>query len=102
VIPTVLPGGKIIIRFGIDDTKLKQLVTASRQGEIDKILLGGLNYNTKAILSAGSTLILSGFKRRTSTLNEQGILANQKLGSEAGNVDTTETIIMVTPILAGL
>lgn len=99
--PTILPQQKVMVRFGIDDTKLKQLIVSNTPGGVDKVLLGGLTYQTKAILNIGSTLILSGFKVKTSTLNEQGMLSEQRLGSEAGALDSTETIIMITPYLAG-
>lgn len=99
--PTILPQQKVMIRFGIDDTKLKSLITATQPGGMDKVLLGGLSYQTKAILNIGSTLILSGFKVKTSSLTEQGVLAKQRVGSEAGVLDSTETIIMITPYLAG-
>lgn len=99
--PTILPQQKVMVRFGIDDTKLKQLIVSNQPGGMDKVLLGGLTYQTKAILNIGSTLILSGFKVKTSTLNEQGLLSEQRMGSEAGALDSTETIIMITPYLAG-
>jgi type II secretory pathway component GspD/PulD (secretin) len=99
--PTILPQQKVMVRFGIDDTKLKQLIVSNQPGGMDKVLLGGLTYQTKAILNIGSTLILSGFKVKTSTLNEQGLLSEQRMGSEAGVLDSTETIIMITPYLAG-
>lgn len=101
ILPTILPDQKVIIRFGIDDTKLKSIVASATPNGIDRVSMGGLSYQTKAVLKIGSTLILSGFKVKTSTFNEQGILPNQRLGSEAGALDSTETIIMITPYLAG-
>lgn len=101
VTPTVMPGGRIAVRFGLDDTKLKKIITGTRQGDIDKVLLGALNFNNQAIIKSGSTLILSGFKRRTSSFSEQGLFEKQQLGSETGDTDMTETIIMITPYLAG-
>ncbi|MCU6502321.1 hypothetical protein LPN04_31450 [Rugamonas sp. A1-17] len=102
ILPTILPDQKVLVRFGIDDTKLKALIPASTPSGMDKVLQGGLSYQTKAVLKIGSTLILSGFKVKTSSLNEQGILSGQRVGSEAGSLDSTETIIMITPYLAGV
>lgn len=101
VIPTVLSGGRVIIRFGIDDTKLKQITPGANRGDIDKILLGALNFNNQAIVRSGSTLVLSGFKRKSHKLQEQGLLPGQKLGSEAGDSEITETVIMITPTVTG-
>lgn len=101
VTPTVLPGGNIKIQFGIDDTKIKSFVAAATQGDTDKVTLGGPKYKTNATLKIGSTLVLTGFKVTNSTRNDQGLLSGQRLGSEAGNEETTETIILITPILTG-
>ena len=102
ILPTILPEQKVLVRFGIDDTKLKALIPASTPNGMDKVLQGGLSYQTKAVLKIGSTLILSGFKVKSSSLNEQGILPGQRGGTEAGSLDSTETIIMITPYLAGV
>lgn len=101
VIPTVLSGGRVIIRFGIDDTKLKQITPGVNQGDIDRILLGALNFNNQAIVRSGQTLVLSGFKRRSHKLQEQGLVQGQKIGSEAGDTELTETVIMITPTVTG-
>ncbi|GAB2881230.1 hypothetical protein GCM10027277_57950 [Pseudoduganella ginsengisoli] len=101
VIPTVLSGGRVIIRFGLDDTKLKQITTGQKQGEIDRVLLGALNFNNQAIVRSGATLVLSGFKRKSHKLQERGLIEGQKLGSEAGDTEITETVIMITPTVTG-
>lgn len=101
VIPTVLSGGRVIVRFGIDDTKLKQITPGANQGDIDKILLGALNFNNQAIVRSGQTLVLSGFKRKSHKLQEQGLLKGQQIGSEAGDSEMTETVIMITPTVTG-
>lgn len=101
VIPTVLSGGRVIIRFGLDDTKLKQITAGQKQGDIDKVLLGALNFNNQAIVRSGSTLVLSGFKRKSHKLQERGLIEGQKLGSEAGDTEITETIILITPTVTG-
>ncbi|WP_395398640.1 hypothetical protein ACHMW6_00335 (plasmid) [Pseudoduganella sp. UC29_106] len=101
VIPKVLPGGRVMVRFGIDDTKLKNLIQATKQGDIDKPLLGGLNFLNKSVIQSGGTLILSGFKRKVSKATDQGLFAKQTMGSEVGDTDYTETVIMMTPVLEG-
>lgn len=101
VIPTVLSGGRVIIRFGIDDTKLKKITPGANQGDIDRILLGALNFNNQAIVRSGSTLVLSGFKRKSANLQEQGLIQGQQIGSEAGDSEMTETVIMITPTVTG-
>lgn len=100
--PTILPGGKIIVRFGLDDTKLKSLVPGEKQGDVDKLLLGGAKFTTKAILRAGSTLVLSGFKRTNSSVDNRGLFKNQSLGSESATTETSETIILITPYISGV
>lgn len=102
ITPTILPSGKINIRFGIDDTKIKNLVLASAQGDTDKLTLGGLKFTTKATLRVGSTLILSGFKVTQSNTDNNGLFAGQRVGSSAGTDTVTETIILITPFLTGV
>ncbi|MEG2042848.1 MAG: hypothetical protein RR068_17280, partial [Hafnia sp.] len=58
--------------------------------------------NTRFIVKPGSTLVLSSFKRIKNRSNNQGLLAGQKLGSESGSQDVTETVILVTPYIANV
>lgn len=102
ITPTILPGGRIIVRFGLDDTKLKNITPGQNQGDVDKLLLGSDKLQTKAVLRVGSTLVLSGFKRMSSTTDARGLFKNQTLGSEAANTDTTETVILITPYISGV
>jgi len=101
ITPTILPSGKIIVRFGIDDTKVKNFVAAASQGETDKLTLGGLKFATKATLKVGSTWVLSGYKVTQSNADDAGLFARQTFGSSAGKDNSTETIILITPYLSG-
>jgi type II secretory pathway component GspD/PulD (secretin) len=77
-------------------------VNATKPGDVDKLLLGSDKLQTKAVLRVGSTLVLSGFKRMSSTTDARGLFKNQTLGSEAANTDTTETVILITPYISGV
>lgn len=101
IIPTILPGGRVLVRFGLDDTKLKSITPAEKQGDVDKLLLGGAKFTTKTTLRFGSTLMLTGFKNQASNVEAKGLLPGQRLGSEAAQNETSETVILITPYLTG-
>lgn len=99
--PTMLPDGNIRVAFSLDDTSGK-VNKGSGQGVIDTVLSNAINVNTKMTVKPGSTMILAGFKRQTNRTNNQGLFQNQKMGSETGTHDTTETIILITPYVANV
>jgi uncharacterized protein YceK len=99
--PTILPDGNIKVTFALDDTSGK-VNKGTGQGVIDSVLMNAVNVNTKLIVKPGSTLVLSSFKRTTHRSNNQGLLPGQKLGSETGTNDVTETVILVTPYIANV
>lgn len=99
--PTILPDGNIKIAFALDDTsgKVSKGVGA---GVIDTVLSNAVNVNTKLVVKPGSTLVLSSLKRTTHRSNNQGLLPGQRLGSETGSNDVTETVVLVTPYIANV
>ncbi|MDO8336495.1 MAG: hypothetical protein Q7T74_07000 [Candidatus Saccharibacteria bacterium] len=101
MIPTVLSDGKIIVQYGIDDTKLKSL-TPGQQGEVDKLRMGGLKATSRVILRSGSTWVLNQFKNTSSTNQDRGLLEKQQIGSKTSKTSTLETIILITPYVSGV
>jgi hypothetical protein len=99
--PTILPDGNIRVAFSLDDTSGK-VNKGTGQGVIDNVLSNAINVNTKMTVKPGSTMILSSFKRTTNRTNNQGLFENQKMGSESGSHDTTETVILITPYIANV
>lgn len=99
--PTIMPDGSIRVAFTLDDTSGK-VNKGVGQGVIDSVLTNGANVDTKMIVKPGSTMILSAMKRSTKRTNNQGLFEGQKMGSEVGSEDTTETVILVTPYIANV
>lgn len=97
--PTILPDGSIRVAFALDDTSGK-VNKGAGVGVTDSVVSNAFNVNTKMTVQPGATMILSNFKRTTNRTNTQGLFEGQKLGSESGSQDTTETIILITPYLA--
>lgn len=101
VSPTILPDGNIRMSFSLDDTS-GNVNKGTGQGVPDSVLSSTVGVNTRFIVKPGSTLVLSSFKRIKNRSNNQGLLAGQKLGSESGSQDVTETVILVTPYIANV
>jgi hypothetical protein len=99
--PTILPDGNIKIAFALDDTSGK-VSKGVGEGVIDTVLSNAVNVNTKLIVKPGSTLVLSSLKRTTHRSNNQGLLPGQRIGSETGSNDVTETVVLVTPYIANV
>jgi len=56
-------------------------------------------FNQRSVIATGDTLILSGFKQVGNQANAMQLFQSQELGGKAAVENTTETIILVTPII---
>lgn len=101
VSPTILPDGNIRMSFSLDDTS-GNVNKGTGQGVPDSVLSSTVGVNTRFIVKPGSTLVLSSFKRVKNRSSNQGLFAGQKLGSETGSTDVTETVILITPYIANV
>lgn len=99
--PTILPDGNIRIMFALDDTS-GRVDKSSEAGVIDSVVMSAINVNTRVVIKPGSTLVLSSFKRTTHRSNNRGLLEGQRLGSETGSNEVTETVVLVTPYIANV
>lgn len=100
--PTVLPNGQIRVAFVMDDTsgKVDKGSSSSSVPEPDRVESNALAVSQTFNVRPGSTIILSSFKRTTDRSNAQGLLDGQRMGSETGTQEVTETILLVTPYIA--
>lgn len=100
--PTVLPNGLIRVSFVMDDTSGKVEKGPSQTGvpEPDRVESNAIAVNQTFNVRPGSTIILSSLKRTTDRSNAQGLLDGQRLGSETGTQEATETILLITPFIA--
>jgi len=56
-------------------------------------------FNQRSVIATGDTLILSGFKQVGNQANAMQLFQSQELGGKAAVEQTSETIILVTPII---
>lgn len=56
-------------------------------------------FNQRSVIASGDTLILSGFKQVGNQANAMQLFQSQELGGKAAVEQTTETILLITPII---
>lgn len=56
-------------------------------------------FNQRAVIGSGDTLILSGFRRIANNTGAMQVLGSQALGGRGSNQLNTETVILITPII---
>jgi MSHA biogenesis protein MshL len=57
------------------------------------------HFNQRSMIKSGDTLILSGFRQVGNTVGANQFLESQALGGKAASQGTTETIVLITPIV---
>lgn len=56
-------------------------------------------FNQRSVIATGDTLILAGFKQVGNQANAMQLFQSQELGGKAAVEQTTETIVLITPII---
>jgi type II secretory pathway component GspD/PulD (secretin) len=56
-------------------------------------------FNQRSVIASGETLILSGFREVSNQANAMQMFQSQSLGGKAAVESTTETIVLITPII---
>jgi type IVB pilus formation R64 PilN family outer membrane protein len=56
-------------------------------------------FNQRSIVASGDTLILAGFRQVENRANAMQMFQSQELGGKAAMEQTTETIVLITPII---
>lgn len=56
-------------------------------------------FNQRSVINSGQTLILSGYRQVQNTANAMQLMTSQALGGKAAQEKTTETIVLITPII---
>lgn len=100
--PTVLANGQIRVSFVMDDTSGTVEKSGAQGGipEPDRVASNAVAVNQTFNVKPGSTIILSSLKRTTDRTNAQGLFDGQRMGSETGSQEATETILLITPHIA--
>ena len=57
------------------------------------------NFNQRSVIRSGETLILSGFRQLSNQANATQMFKSQALGGRGSTQSSTETIVLITPIL---
>lgn len=56
-------------------------------------------FNQRSVIASGDTLILSGYRQVQNTANAMQLMTSQALGGKAAQEKTTESIVLITPII---
>ena len=109
ILPKIM-NGKVYLQVNADLSTLNQIQTISSQGNGDAT--AGSNapliqvpdvtfkqFNQRAVISSNDTLILAGFKTVRNEANAMQLLNQQALGGKGAQQESTETIVLITPII---
>lgn len=101
---------KVYLQVNADLTTLLNIQTISSQGNgqattssqaplIQVPSTTQKQFNQRAVIGNGDTLILSGFKQVANTANAMQLFNSQDLGGKAATQANSETIVLITPII---
>jgi type IVB pilus formation R64 PilN family outer membrane protein len=109
ILPKIL-GKRVYLQVNADLTTLLNIQTISSQGSgtasatsnaplIQVPNITQKQFNQRAVIGSGDTLILSGFRQVANTANAMQMYNSQELGGKAAVQQNSETIVLITPII---
>jgi len=103
VLPKIL-GNKVYMQVNADlSSNLGiQPVTSSTDANAPRIQVPHVSqrqFNQRSVIRSGDTLILAGYKQLTNTSGASQLLDSQALGGKTAQQGSTETIVLITPII---
>lgn len=109
ILPKIL-GKKVYLQVNADLSTLIQIQTLSSAGNgqpnagsqapiIQVPQLSQKQFNQRAVIGSGDTLILSGFRQINNQTGAMQFLDNQAVGGKAAQQQNAESIVLITPIV---
>ena len=103
----IITGITLYILPKILNKKIYMQVNADLSINSDIVDFGGIqlptvdskNFNQRSVIRSGETLILSGFRQLVNQARATQFLKSQALGGKGSIQTSTETIVLITPIL---
>lgn len=104
VIPKVEPNGQIILEYVMNMNDVLEIRSFSSNGSTIELPTSDLKtISNRAVLRNGQTLVLSGFKKQRTNLNQAGVGSPNNLllgGRNNSSIENQYLIITVTPYVA--
>lgn len=110
ILPKIM-ANKVYLQVNADLSNLITIQSISSQGngqasasnpQAPIIQVPNLNqkqFNQRAVIGSGDTLILSGFKQIANQTGAMQMFEQQELGGKASEQQSSETIVLITPII---
>lgn len=99
VLPKIL-GDKVYMQVNADlSTNRGTESFGSGDNEIQLPRVVAKNFNQRSAIKSGDTLILSGFRQVANNASAMQFMKSQALGGKGSRQETTETIVLITPII---
>jgi MSHA biogenesis protein MshL len=95
ILPKVL-GKKIYMQVNADLSVKEGIVDF---GGVQLPTVDSKNFNQRSVIRSGETLILSGFRQLVNSARATQFLKSQALGGKGSQQVSSETIVLITPIL---
>lgn len=99
ILPKIM-GKKIYLQVNADLSTKKNIRTfESGDSRVELPEVASKSFNQRSMIRSGETLILSGFRQIANRANAQQLMKSQALGGKASTQETSETIMLITPII---
>lgn len=99
ILPKIL-NKKIYMQVNADLSINTALVNAGPSGSTIQLpTIDSKSFNQRSVIRSGETLILSGFRQMANRANAMQMLKSQALGGKASNQESSETVVLITPII---
>lgn len=103
ILPKIL-GKNVYLQVTADISLLEQLLSFSvgsgaTASSVQLPKISAKNFNQRAVIHSGDTLIMSGFRQVGNQANANQFLQSQALGGRGSQELNSETVILITPIL---
>lgn len=109
ILPKIM-NDRVYLQLNADLSVLNSITNISSQGNGDAVASSNApliqvpnvtfkQFNQRAMIKSGDTLILAGFKAVRNEANAMQLLNQQALGGKGASQRNTETIVLVTPII---
>lgn len=104
VLPHILEGGRILLQFSVDLSKLERMMTVTSGGSsIQTPEVSSMSFLQRVALRSGQTLVLTGFENANTAMEREGVGQPQNWllgGGVSGQKNRDIVVMILTPIVA--
>lgn len=104
VLPHILEGGRVLLQFSVDLSKLERLATVTSAGSsIQTPEVSSMSFLQRVALRSGQTLVLTGFENANTAMEREGVGQPQNWllgGGVSGQKNRDIVVMLLTPVVA--